>query len=111
MSDRHRAVVRPDLVAVRVIAVVMRIEGEPDWLVRLRLDLWNDLLGTGWKVGVEHQHIILQDHPTAVAVALSTQVAFVEVHARCKLFDGIDLTGETPLTQEAYDNTGGQQIH
>ena len=111
MCDRHGAVVDPDLVGVGVIAVVVRVEGEPDRLVRLRLDLRDDLLRARGKVGVEHEHVVVEDHPAVVAVSLPAQIAFVEVHARRELLDGVDLAGDMTLMQKADENTGREDIH
>ena len=44
MRDRDGALFHPGLVAVRVVAVMMRVEGETNRLVRDRLDFRNDLL-------------------------------------------------------------------
>ena len=91
--------------------MVMGVEGEPDRLVRLRLDLRDNLLRARGKIGVEHEHVVVEDHPAVVTVSLPAQIAFVEVHARRELFDRVQLAGDTALMHEADENAGREEIY
>ena len=55
------------LVAVRVVAVIVRVEHEADRLVGRFADELDHLVGLVGKAGVDHQHEILEDHPALVA--------------------------------------------
>ena len=80
MRDRHRALLDPDLVAIGMIAMVMRVEGKAHRLVGDRFDLGNDLLRAGGKIGVDDQDVILEDNPAIVAMAVPLDVAFMEIN-------------------------------
>src|SRR5204862_1694593 len=91
MRDRHRAVVHPDLIAVGVIAMMMRIESKTNRLVRGGLDLRNDLLRARGKVAVYDEHIIIKDYPAIVTMAVNLEIAFVKINIRRDLLGLIHL--------------------
>ena len=69
MRDGRRPVVHPDLIAIGVIAVMVRIESKTNRLIRDGLDLGNDLLRAGREIAVDDEHVIFKDNPAIVAVA------------------------------------------
>src|SRR5262245_13287108 len=108
VGHRSGTVLYPDLIAVGVVAVMVGIEREPDRLAGLRLDLGNDFTCTRWKIGVEHQHVVVEHDPAVVAVALAVEVALVEKHARCELLDDVHLAGRMALIErEGQDERQG----
>ena len=66
---RCRSILKPNLIAVGVIAMMVCIEGEPDRLGCNRPDFRKDSLSARGEVGVDHQNVILEDDPTVVAMA------------------------------------------
>src|ERR1043165_9842558 len=45
----------------------------------------NDLLGAGGEIAVDDEHVILEDNPPVVAMAVALDVAFMEVDVRGNL--------------------------
>src|SRR5262245_35597524 len=91
VGDGRGALVHPDLIAVRMIAVMMRVEGEPDRLWVDLLDLGNDLMSARGKIRVDDQHVILENDPAIVAMAMAGDIALVEVDIRREVLDLIHL--------------------
>jgi hypothetical protein len=74
----HGAVLDPDLVAVSVIAVMVRVEGEPDRFVGQRANLRDDFARARRIVPVYHQYVIFKNDPAVVAMA-DQDVPLVEI--------------------------------
>ena len=73
-----RALIRPHRIAVGVVPVMMRVEGEPDGLRRPLADLREHLVRAGGKVGIHHQHVIPEHDPSRVAVRPSDEISLME---------------------------------
>ena len=71
----------PRLVAVGVVAVVVRVEGEADGLGRGCPDLGEDVGRARGEVGVDDEHLVAQDDPAVVGMAASDEVALMKPHA------------------------------
>ena len=64
-----RPLLRPDAVAVGVVAVVVRVEDVLDRLVGRLLDGRDDVAGFLGEVGVDDDDVVLEDDPDVVAAA------------------------------------------
>src|SRR4051794_27156981 len=78
LSNRGRAIVDPNLVPVSMIAVMMGIKNKADGLARDGLDFRDYFIRAGRKVTVNHQHVILENDPSVIAVSAPSKVAFVK---------------------------------
>ena len=92
MRHGHGAVLDPDLIAVGVIAVVVRVEGEADRFVGKRFDLRDDFLSAGREVRVDHKDVVFKYYPSVVAMA-DQQIALMEKDAVGNLIDFADFDG------------------
>src|SRR5215472_582084 len=85
MRNRDAAILHEHLVPIRMVAVVMRIESKTNGLVGDRADLADHQLRACGIVGVDHEHIILEDHPPVVADGRSivrNNVSLVKINVR-----------------------------
>ena len=84
MGDRDSAVFDEDLIAIHVVAMMVAIEREPDWFVRDGANCSQYLSGPRRKIGVDHQHIVLQNDPPVIADRIGgwRQYPRVEVDVR-----------------------------
>ena len=87
MCNGRGSVIDPNLIAVSVVAVMMRVEGKPDRLLRDRAYLGENGLRAGWEICVDHEDIVLKYDPSVVAVTVAFNVALVEIHAACNRID------------------------
>ena len=110
---RHRdgAVVRPHLVAIRMVAVVVSVEREADGLVGLRAYLRDDELCARRIVGVEDEHVVLEDDPAGVAVPLPVQIALVKVNVGRELLDRFELPRDLSLIEESDEDDRRHHVH
>src|ERR1700733_15485404 len=78
MRYRRCAVIHPDLIAVGVIAMMMRVESESDRLRRDRPNLRQNDFGAGREIGVNNQNMVFENDPAVVAVALVVLIALMK---------------------------------
>src|SRR5437588_2013601 len=81
VSHGRRSVIYPHLIAVCMIAVMVSVEREANWLVGQSANLRQDLSGTRRKICIDEQNVVFENYPAVVAVA-AHEIAFVEVHVR-----------------------------
>jgi hypothetical protein len=92
MRDGSGALIGECLVAVGVIAVLMRVENEFDWLVGDLADFRNHFVGARREIGVDDEHVIFENDPAVVAMAFAADVAFVKINVLGEGFDFIDFS-------------------
>jgi len=75
-SNRGGAGFKPSHVAVGMVAMMMRVDHVTNGRLGRGLDLGQHDLHATWEIAVHHQHKILENNPTLIAVAL-VQIALM----------------------------------
>src|SRR5262249_52526995 len=90
-ADDRGARIGKERIPKGVVAMIVRVEDEPDRLTGRRLDPGKDLSRAPGKVSVNHEDVIFEDNPGAVRRLTLFAIALPEVHAGRKLLHAICL--------------------
>src|SRR4051812_29431697 len=110
MRDRRGSIFHPGLIAVGMVAMMVRIKSKSDRFVRDRPDFWNDLFRPGGKVAINDEDVILKNDPAIVAVSMAFDIPFVEKDVRRKICNRVDLSGRRK-DEKKSEESGHAQRH
>jgi len=78
VADRGRSAFDQHLIAVQMVAMMVRIKGEPDRLIGDGANLTKDILSAGGVAGVDHKDVIVKDYP-AVVRSVRSKIGLMEI--------------------------------
>src|SRR5690606_30427164 len=87
-GDGHRPQLAPAHVAIRVVAVIVRVENKADGLISTLTNRSHDRLDLAWEVGIDDEHEIAKLDPSLIAASeYGRCLRFAEVHTRGQFGD------------------------